>query len=111
MEGDVIVGAPPSRAGLPEVLHAEASPTGVRVHGGELEHCSFGSSVRIDFSDEGHQLAKSAVQPGDIYIYIHVYTTPENTSLAMAIVVQTHLPFPCIIIYIMYTMSEVWQIT
>lgn len=94
MEGDVIVGAPPSRAGLPEVLHAEASPTGVRVHSGELEHGSLGSSVRVDFSDEGHQLTKSAVQPGEIYMY---YTTPENTSLAMAIVVPIHLLFPCII--------------
>ena len=60
---DVVITASPARAGLPQLLHAVAASAGVRVHGGELEHGPLGPSVRIDLSDQCHQLTQSAVQP------------------------------------------------
>ena len=63
VESDVVVRAPPPRAGLAQILHAEASTSGVRVHGGELEHGALGTGVLVDLSDEGHEFSQSAVQP------------------------------------------------
>ena len=47
-----------------------AASSGVRVHGGELEHCALCTSVRIDLSDQGHKFTQSAVQPAISAIYI-----------------------------------------
>ena len=70
MEGNVVVCPPPPRAGLAKILHPEASPAGVRVHGGELEHGTLGPCVWVHLSDECHQLSQSAVQPAQQETYI-----------------------------------------